>query len=439
MRASAGARTAAPIPSPVGRLQRSLGNRSMRTILRTAGAVQRKCEVTSPPTGLACPEATSSPAEIGTPVLFPLDSSALSAADRRALSGIAAAWNSGGRVAVLRIDGFASCDGAAALNWRLSCQRAQTVAGELEAPSDGSAGVDNGHIKIFANGETDRFSPASLPPNRRAVITGLNAPPPPPPPARETITSQTVETSPGARTRTTIGVGEKVNLTHAPGSATWSTTVGTAPLSATTGATVVFTAPDTFPARTQTITVTAGTATIAFDVLAPSTVAQDRVTGSGVKHTNNQIDSGIASLTFIGPDTVNFHNVRWREIDAKAVTTGAYSCHAGAPHCGAGGTGPCPDNPLSSTVVAGKGTQDLPPPDCAESGHCNGTPPFAPGSLSFSIPYEYKVGTGAFHSITAVAQVHTLGADASTLTTSKAGASGATTVTAPTVALPQCP
>src|SRR5215831_6897194 len=65
-------------------------------------------------------------------------------------------------------------------------------------------------------------------------------PGPTPPAPVETITSQTVATTPGARTRTRIGVGENVNLTHAPGSAAWTTTAGT--LSATNGATVILTA-----------------------------------------------------------------------------------------------------------------------------------------------------------------------------------------------------
>jgi outer membrane protein OmpA-like peptidoglycan-associated protein len=142
-------------------------------------AVQRVCEVTPPPAGMDCPPASTSTGS-GTPVLFGLDSSVLSASARSTLSAIAAAWHTGGGVAVLRVDGFASCDGAADLNWRLSCRRAQTVATELEAPSDGSPGVDNGHIEIFANGETDQFSVTSLPPNRRAVITGGGAPPPGP-------------------------------------------------------------------------------------------------------------------------------------------------------------------------------------------------------------------------------------------------------------------
>ena len=99
---------------------------------------------------------------------------------------------------------------------------------------------------------------------------------------------------------------------------------------------------------------------------------------------------------------------------------------------------PCPDKALTSTVVAGMGTQSV-LGDCAYSGHCGGAAPFAAGSLSFSIPYEYSVPPDPFHAITTVAQVHTLAADASTLTSSKAGANGTTTVAAATVTIPACP
>ena len=56
-----------------------------------------------------------------------------------------------------------------------------------------------------------------------------------------------------------------------------------------------------------------------------------------------------------------------------------------------------------------------------------------------TIPYEYKVGAGPFRAIRDVAQVHALAANGSTLTTSKAGASGTTTVAAATVTIPSCP
>ena len=403
-------------------------------------SIQRLGDPSQAPPGMSCPIATTSSANpVATNVLFPISSSSLSAAAIADIDSFVSRWQAVGTNPTVRVDGFASTDGPQSMNWTLSCNRASAVIRELETPSSGDPGIPNQFIEIFAQGETSEFG-AGLGPNRRATIrANLTVPPPPPPP--ETITSETVATTPGARTRTTIGVGEEVNLTHSPGSAAWTTTVGPAPLSATNGDRVIFTAPDTAPATTQRITVTAGAATISFDVLAPTSVTQERVAGTGVKHTVNRADSGIALLTFLGPDTVNFSRVRWRELDDAGVATGVYSCNpASGGHCGAGGGGaPCPDNPLSDTVVAGKGTQDLPPPDCAYSGHCGTAPPFAPGSITLTIPYEYKVGAGAFHRFATVTQLHTLAADASTLTTSKAGATGTTTVAAATAAIPQCP
>jgi peptidoglycan hydrolase-like protein with peptidoglycan-binding domain len=285
--------------------------------------------------------------------------------------------------------------------------------------------------------------PAPAPPGPAPAPPGpAPAPPGPAPAPPESITSQTVATSPGVRTRTTIGVGEAVNLTHAPGSAAWTTSVGPAPLSATNGDRVIFTAPDTFPAKTQRITVTAGAATKDFDVTAPTSVAMDREPGTGVLHKLNRPRSGIQTRVFLGPDSVNFSNrVRYRELDVAAVASpGVYSCNPGSGgHCNAGGGGaPCNDKGLINTVVAGMGTQSE-FGDCACSGDCNQPPPFVAGRLTINIPYEYRVGAGAFHSITSVLQVHTLEPDLSTLTSSKAGANGTTTVAAGTVSLPGCP
>jgi outer membrane protein OmpA-like peptidoglycan-associated protein len=181
-------------------LQRTLGNRGTARLLNAglndsastlgggptgsrAPSIQRACEQTAPPAdlkSLGCEEATTS-SGTGTNILFGHDSPALSAADKSTLSAIAAGWHRGGGVATLRIDGFASCDGPADRNWRLSCRRATAVAAELEAPSDGSPGVPNTHLDILAHGETDEFAPGRLPPNRRVVVTGGGAPPPGPP------------------------------------------------------------------------------------------------------------------------------------------------------------------------------------------------------------------------------------------------------------------
>src|SRR6185295_14431678 len=116
-----------------------------------------------------------------------------------------------------------------------------------------------------------------------------------------------------------------------------------------------------------------------------------------VKHTLNQPDSGIQTRVFLGPDTVNFSKARYRELNVAGVPTtpGVYSCNTFATgHCAGAVAGACPDKALSSTVVAGMGTQSV-LGDCAYSGHCGTAPPFLPGSITVSIPYEYKVGTGA--------------------------------------------
>ena len=259
-------------------------------------------------------------------------------------------------------------------------------------------------------------------------------PPPPPPPPPEQITSLTVVNSPGVRTRTTIGVGEQVFLTHTPGPANWSTTGGT--VSPNAGTVVMLSAPDT----AQTITVTGGAATIDFDVVAPTGVHMDRLAGTGIKHTKDHADSGIATLPFLLPDTVNFNRVTYREINVGATVTnpGAYSCHSGAGHCAQPAGGPCPDLFMTDTVLGGKGTQAI-RGDCVYSGDCLQTAPFTPGNITFATPYEYKVDRGAYRQFVVVNQVSALAADGTTLTSDKAGAHGATTVPAASGAIPQCP
>jgi peptidoglycan hydrolase-like protein with peptidoglycan-binding domain len=278
-------------------------------------------------------------------------------------------------------------------------------------------------------------APAPAPPGPAPAPPGpAPAPPGPAPAPPETITSQTVATSPGARTRTKIGVGEEVNLTHAPGTAAWTTTGGR--LSAANGVTVILSAPDT----ARRITVAAGTATLAFDVIAPTGVHMDRFPGTGIKHTQNHADSGIETQPFLLPDTVNFNKVVYRELNVAAAVTnpGSYSCFTGFGHCRAAAGGVCNDLLCTDTVDTGKGTKTA-LGDCVYSGDCVQTAPFKPGSITFAIPYEYKIGAGTFRQFTTVNQVSALAADGLTLTSDKAGAHGDTTLASGTGTIAQCP
>jgi outer membrane protein OmpA-like peptidoglycan-associated protein len=407
----------------------------------TGVLLQRQADINAAPPGLPCVLTTGPGHLAGTDVMFTISSSALSPAAKASIATLADAWTAGGSSDDVMVDGWASTDGTQELNWRLSCNRAEAVKAELV-----NRGVPAGKITTLAHGESTEFSATNLAANRRAIITRQAAPspkppapspppPPSPPPAPvEKVTSETRVVQPSPRTRTKVGVGEEVDMTHSPGAAAWTATAGK--LSAANGVTVLWTAPDT----AQKVTVTGGAASIQFDVLAPTDVHMDRFGGTGVKHTKDQPDSGMETQPFLLPDTVNFNKVTYHELNVAAVATvpGVYSCNNGAGHCRQPAGGVCPDLAMTATVTAGKGTQAV-LGDCVYSGHCGTPPPFTAGSITFTMGYEYKIGTGAFHAIRNVVQSSSLDPDLVTLRSSKAGANAQTTVASPTVAIAACP
>jgi len=387
-----------------------------------SGALQRQADITKAP-AMKCIATAGHGHLPGTDIVFGQSSSDLGG-QKAAIAAFARQWIADGSKDDVMVDGWASVEGPQELNWQLSCDRAEAVKAELVRQ-----GVPEPKITTLAHGASNEFSASDLAPNRRAIITRQPTAPGPPP-APETITSQTVALTPGVRTRTTIGVGEEVDLTHAPGAAAWATTAGT--LSAANGVTVKLTAPDT----AQKVTVTAGTANIVFDVIAPNDVHMDPL--AGMKHTKDHADSGIIVQPFLLPDNVNFYNVTYRELNVGANTSGTYSCFgAGTGHCKQPSGGACPDLFMTNTVAAGKGTQAV-RADCAYSGDCLEAKPQRPGMLYFAIPYEYKVGTGVYRQFRIVLQMHMLAPDFSTLMSYKYGASGFTTVGAATSAIPGC-
>lgn len=381
------------------------------------GTVQRACGVTD--IGPTPPDCNLVPRDpLGARFLFNINCDEFAPGEEARLLTFASAIVP---TAGINILGVASQEGPANFNQALSCRRASAVRNVLTT----RGGVAAARIgRVEAAGPRGAAGDATM----RAGALDL-----------VTITSQTVLTTPGSRARTTVGVGEQVTLTHSSGDPTtaWaSTAAGT--LSAPVGASTTFTAPDT----AQTVTVTAGGASIRFTVLAPTGVFMERVIGSAVKHNKDFPDSGLLLDVFLLPDNVNFRNVRYRELDVTGITFppgGAYSCNpASGGHCTPAGLAPCGDKEVLDLVVAGKGSKSR-LGDCAYSGHCGGAPPFAPGMLFLMIPYEYRVGPGPFRLFSVVLQMHTLAADATTLTTNKSNASGSTTVAAPTALIPVCP
>jgi len=247
-----------------------------------------------------------------------------------------------------------------------------------------------------------------------------NPAPQSPPSQPATIASQTVANEPGASTRTTIGVGEQVNLSYSAGKTHWATSAGT--LSSDYDDGVFFNAPDT----PQNVTVSAGTAKIILTVIAPASIVAERFPDTGVSHTKDRPDSGIMTTTFLGPDTVNFRNVKYREVNVGAICSGVFKPFEGRPH------DPSPKTiGMQDTVIAGKGTQSR-AQDKACSGDPGTPPPFETGSILYDIPNEYQVADGPFHHFANATQLSTYSNAQSVAYTYKAGARGWTTLSSPT-------
>jgi hypothetical protein len=159
------------------------GYHSIATAVQKHGhgpILQRRVgDPTQRPPGLACPSAVDLPPPGIVDLFFDTEGVILSDAQKAQIDAFATSWQALGGGTPVRIDGFASTDGPEPHNWDLSCSRALAAMAELLAPaSPGVPGIPSGNITIFAQGETDEFSTASLAPNRRAVIS-TPAPQPP--------------------------------------------------------------------------------------------------------------------------------------------------------------------------------------------------------------------------------------------------------------------
>jgi hypothetical protein len=134
-----------------------------------------------------------------------------------------------------------------------------------------------------------------------------------------------------------------------------------------------------------------------------------------VHHTKDRPDSGMKTNIFITPADVSFANIQVREQDVKAVATGVYAPFNGVGH------NPNPNPVPVNGVVAGLGSK-VTANDNVYSGDPGTPAPFAPGAITFKIPWEFKVGSGALKVFATETQTSSLAADQVTLSSAKAGA-----------------
>lgn len=226
------------------------------------------------------------------------------------------------------------------------------------------------------------------------------------------ITSVTTATSPANQARTKIGVGEPLTLTFSSGSATWSVSGG-GTLSPASGPTTTFTAPD----RTATAVITAQgggcSCSITFNVVEPSGIVMERVPGTKKNHAQNTASTGFIGQAYIQPADVSFENIQIREQEVNAVGTGCFQQYFASHNVG---HNPKPDFSSVSAVEGTNGSKVDGQDQVAFSGSkCEGT-------ITWNIPWEFKVGSGDAKVFSTVNQVGTFDA-AGSVTAAKAGGS----------------
>jgi hypothetical protein len=130
------------------------------------------------------------------------------------------------------------------------------------------------------------------------------------------IEHQCVATTPTNQNRTTIGIGEQVNLTAcgAPGTVTWSTSAGT--VSPTNGSSTTLTAPGNAATATVTVNYSGGSCTLDFSVIEPSgfLASNAPVNGIGV----NISGAGMINDLWLTPLSVSFYQVETFEVPATS-------------------------------------------------------------------------------------------------------------------------
>lgn len=211
--------------------------------------------------------------------------------------------------------------------------------------------------------------------------------------------------------RTTIGVGEVVEVsTNPPTNVTWSVSGGGS-VTPNAGTTTEFTAGETGSTSTVVATFPDGSSCdLSLTVIPPNGAALTKTADHA--YTAGNAGSGFTADVVIQPTNVSFGNIQVQEQTAVAVTTGYYSLiWAGIVHP-QGGWIQVDDANGGFSDTVGTVPPGLAPP-----------PAFAAGTFTWPIPWHYRL-TGSPNSIlfTTLNHVQTMSGATGTETTSKGGA-----------------
>lgn len=344
-----------------------------KEISKTQKNIQRTAS--NPPANLACPVGNSSPAGGGETLNFPVSGSNFTKDQRDGINNFVRNWQLSREP--IRIDGYASVDGPEENNWHLSCKRALSAKYHLMNPSDGSPGVPDSFITMFAHGETSQFG--SLVQNRRVSINLPTKLPVRPVIGKPTVDHKTKFNAPdgSADSRLKVGVGEKVELT-ASAVGDWTATAGT-PRALAGANKYVWTAPNR--AASVTITFVSGTHTITkvFSVIEPNAI-----TGTNkreIRYSAGAQGAGMKLRFKYHPLTVSFGNVENKEVSHAATNVNGYYLLHGMPHY---------HNTGDTFYGIGPNNIDSVDDTASQSGYPS---PWSVGGFDWDVPNHFRVKT----------------------------------------------
>jgi hypothetical protein len=241
------------------------------------------------------------------------------------------------------------------------------------------------------------------------------------------LVSQCWASTPTNRARTTVGVGEAVNVFFQPSlpiNVNWTVSAGS--LTSTSGPSTWFVAPSNAATTTITITASIGrqSVSIPFTVVAPSGVS------ATITSTRKQnIPVGVAGAYMhlnvtMQPTNVSFYRVSMLEVtNAATSVTGYFTSHWPSPHDNVAGAGQWHPVGVDNLIDVANGMDT-----CSYYGSSHLPPPWSPGgSFTWPIPGQWKIGNGSTNSLSWSDQVFTLGANG-TFTITKFGQSVTRTV-----------
>ncbi len=244
-----------------------------------------------------------------------------------------------------------------------------------------------------------------------------------------------VDTEPQPQNRTTIGVGEQVQISSNGSNMIIATPTGTTDHLSSSRTPATITAGDLTDVNTPgTIDVAVyGLGTkgcqetdLTVTVIAPS---QAYYFGDGLlRHTQGLADIGFNSNVYLYPDSVSFAAVS--EQEGSAMTT---ATNPGDWWCQSGPLTPAPGQPMTTTVVPGRGTL-LSRTDNAYSGSCPGNQ-FQNSVETAPIPTQYSL-VGNWRTFGPTITQQATGNTAGALTLSKDHNSATSAVNNPTSSYP---